>query len=110
MVRFIWRRFISPTYINITNVGCEQEANLYQNLFKSFFIVSRMDSVYSCLKIRQCLYNHLSSVLQLIKIHLGVEQEDHHPVICLEPAKVTTAEVTEGNYLETGEKIVPSLV
>lgn len=110
MVGFIWRRFISRTYINITNVGCKQEANLYQNLFKSFFIVNRMDSVYSCLKIRQYLYNHLSSALRLIKIQLGVEQQDHHPVICLELAKVTTAEVAEGNYLETREKIVPRLV
>lgn len=107
MAGFNWRRFISRAYVNITNVGCEQEANLYQNPFESFFIVNRMDSVYSCLKIRQHLYSHLSSVLQLIKIQLGVEQQDHHPVICLELAKVTTAEVAEGNHLETGEKIVP---
>lgn len=63
-------------------MGCKQEANLYRNFFKSFFIVNKMDSVYSCLKIRQYLYTDLFSVLLLIKIWLGVEQRDHQPVVC----------------------------
>lgn len=63
-------------------MGCKQEANLYQNLFKSFFIVNKMDSVYSCLKIRQYLYTDLFSMLLLIKIWLRVEQRDHQAVVC----------------------------
>lgn len=63
-------------------MGCKQEANLYQNLFKSFFIVNKMDSVYSCLKIRQYLYTDLFSMLLLIKVWLRVEQRDHQAVVC----------------------------
>lgn len=91
-------------------MGCKQEANLYRNLFKSFFIVNKMDSVYSYLKIRQYLYADLFSMPLLIKIQLRVEQWDHQPVVCWGLTKVAMTEVAGGNYLEAGEKIVLRLV
>lgn len=87
-------------------MGREQEADLHRNLFKSFFIGNKADSVYSRLKIGQCFCNHLLSVLRLIKAQLGVEQRDHQPVICLGLTKVPMAKMMEGSYLETGGKIV----